>query len=109
MADQKTNSDQEITTMVVKFQDCAAEILTSHDRCCETDGNTQLLLREYLDAYVVNSGEIDDEVAYEVNRLMDRPVREVLPQIMEGRDLIGDEVWITKDRCGDWFLVSESI
>lgn len=104
MADQMNDLNKDDTTLMLNFQEYADQILSSHERCDELDGAVQLLLHEYLDAYVVNSGEIDDEVCYEVNKLMAKPVREVLPQIMEGRDLIGDLVGIAKDAHGDWSL-----
>lgn len=104
MTDQMNNLNKDDATLVLNFQDYAEQILSSHERCDELDGDVQLLLLEYLDAYVVNSGEIEDEVCYEVNKLMAKPVREVLPQIMEGRDLCGDLVWIAKDAHGDWSL-----
>lgn len=104
MTDQMNNFNKDDATLVLNFQDYAEQILSSHERCDELDGDAQLLLLEYLDAYVVNSGEIEDEVCYEVNKLMAKPVREVLPQIIEGRDLIGDLVVIAKDSHGDWSL-----
>lgn len=100
MTDQMNSLNKDDATLVLNFQDYAGQILSSHERCDELDGAIQLLLFEYLDAYVVNSGEIDDEVRYEVNKLMAKPVREVLPQIMEGRDLIGDLVVVAKDSYG---------
>lgn len=104
MADQTNNFNKGDATLVLNFQEYADQILSSHERCDELDGGIQLLLLEYLNAYVINSGEIEDEVCYEVNKLMAKPVREVLPQIMEGRDLIGDLVVIVKDGHGDWSL-----
>ena len=104
MTDQKNSFNKDDAALVLNFQDYAEQILSSHDRCDELDGGAQLLLLEYLEAYVVNSGEIDDEVRYEVNKLMAKPVREVLPQIMEGRDLIGDQVLAAKDSYGYWSL-----
>lgn len=100
MPDQMNSLNKDDATLVLNFQEYAEQILSSHERCDELDGDIQSLLFEYLDAYVVNSGEIDDEVCYEVNKLMAKPVREVLPQIMEGRDLIGDLVVIAKDNYG---------